>query len=507
MMAYFRPLALALLALAYLFPPEGAFAQSTRVTFLLVNDIYLMGDEVMADGQRRGGFPRLAAVVKAERAKGSHVLLAHAGDTLSPSLTSGLDQGAGMMALTNRIAPDIFVPGNHEFDFGKAIFLRRMAEASFPLYCANLRGPDAMPLPGFKDRAILTFEGVRIGLTGATFDGTPRSSSPEDLKFLPTVETIKEQGASLRNEGADFVVAVVHADRRQDYAIMESGAVNILLSGHDHDLFINFNEQVAGVESSYDAHYVVAIDLTIDVKEEQGRRVTTWWPQFRVIDTASVTLDPEMAQIVAGYERDFSGEMDAPLATTAIRLDSSEALVRTRETSIGDIIADAMRTTLHADAALMNGGGIRGNKIYPVGTTISRRDVINELPFGNRAVAVEIDGRGLRQAIENGLSLLPAAAGRFPQVAGLTIEADLSRPAGMRVLSIKVGDQPLEDAKTYRVAINDFMGRGGDGYTVFREAPHLLPDTDSPLLAEVVSNYIRTAGTITAPTGGRIVFK
>src|SRR3954466_15401872 len=76
----------------------AASAESLRVTFLLVNDIYLMGDQVMPDGKRRGGFARLAAVVKAERAKaraaGGHVILAHGGDTLSPSLMSGIDKGA-----------------------------------------------------------------------------------------------------------------------------------------------------------------------------------------------------------------------------------------------------------------------------------------------------------------------------------------------------------------------------------------------------------------------------
>src|SRR5262245_63828250 len=136
-----------------------AWAETTRVTFLLVNDIYLMGDQLMPDGKRRGGFARLAAVVKAEHAKarttGSHVILAHGGDTLSPSLMSGIDKGAHVIALTNMVAPDIFVPGNHEFDFGKSIFLQRMAEAKFPLYAANLRGGDGAPLPSFKDRSIV----------------------------------------------------------------------------------------------------------------------------------------------------------------------------------------------------------------------------------------------------------------------------------------------------------------------------------------------------------------
>src|SRR5262252_3606439 len=111
---------------------SSACAETSRITFILVNDIYLIADQVGPDGERRGGFARLAAVVKAERAKGGHVIFAHAGDTLSPSLMSGLDRGAHIITLTNMVPPDIFTPGNHEFDFGKAIFLQRMADATFP---------------------------------------------------------------------------------------------------------------------------------------------------------------------------------------------------------------------------------------------------------------------------------------------------------------------------------------------------------------------------------------
>src|SRR4029077_12525343 len=142
MPAYRRLALAAILCLASFLAAGQAGAETARVTFVLVNDIYLMGDQAMPDGKRRGGFARLAAVVKAERAKGGHVIFAHAGDTLSPSLMSGFDRGAHIIALTNLIPPDIFVPGNHEFDFGKATFEQRMAEAKFPLFAANLRAPD-----------------------------------------------------------------------------------------------------------------------------------------------------------------------------------------------------------------------------------------------------------------------------------------------------------------------------------------------------------------------------
>jgi 2',3'-cyclic-nucleotide 2'-phosphodiesterase (5'-nucleotidase family) len=472
----------------------AASAESVRVTFLLVNDIYLMGDQVMPDGKRRGGFARLAAVVKAERAKarssGGHVILAHGGDTLSPSLMSGIDKGAHIIALTNMVRPDIFAPGNHEYDFGKLIFLQRMAEARFPLYAANLRGPNGAPLPGFKDRAIVTLDGVRIGLTGATYDNSPHLSSPQDLRFAPTVATIKEQAETLRREGADMVVAVVHADRRQDYDIMATRTVDLLLSGHNHDLFINYDGRTAAVESTYDALFVTAIDVAIEVKVADGRRVTTWSPQFRVIDTADVNRD-----------------MDVSLGVTALALDSRTATVRTREAAIGNIVADAMRAAARADVAIMNGGGIRGGKLYAANASISRRDVLAELPFGNRVVTVDISGRALKAAIENGLSQLPNASGRYPQVSGLVVEADLKQPAGSRITTIKVGNAPLDEARTYRVATNDFLARGGDGYAMLADAAPTLADSDAPPVAGEVIEYIKSIGTLRTGVEGRIVVK
>jgi 5'-nucleotidase/UDP-sugar diphosphatase len=506
MSPFHRLLTAALLGFSVLLA-DSASAETTRVTFLLTNDIYQMSDTMMADGRRRGGFARLATVVKAERAKGGHVIFAHAGDTLSPSLMSGLDRGAHIIALTNMVRPDIFAPGNHEYDFGKATFLQRMGEANFPLYAANLRGPDGAPLPNFKDRAVVTFDGVRIGLTGATLDDSPRASSPEDLQFSPIVATMRDQAQALRREGADFVVAVVHADRRQDYELMNSRVIDLTLSGHNHDLFINYDGRNAAVESSYDAHYVVAVDVAIDVKVQDGNREVTWWPQFRVIDTAEVTPDPEVAAVVAGYEQVLSRELDAPIATTAVELDSRTPTVRSSEAAIGNLIADAMRGAARADVAMMNGGGIRGGATYPAGSTITRRDVLTELPFSNRVVTIPISGRDVRLAIENGLSQLPAPSGRFPQVSGMKVEADASRPPGNRVISINVGDAPLDEAKTYRLAINDFLARGGDGYTMFRGARPVLPIDDSPLLAAEVIEYIKTLGKIRTGVEGRLVVK
>jgi 5'-nucleotidase / UDP-sugar diphosphatase len=502
-----RRLAAAFLLTLLAGPLAQAQTARTTVSFILVNDIYQMSAQTMADGASRGGFAKLAAVVKAERAKGSHVVFAHAGDTLSPSLMSGFDRGAHIITLTNLIPPDIFVPGNHEFDFGKAIFLQRMNDARFPLFAANLRGPDGAPLPGFKDRAILNFDGVRIGLTGATYDDIARVSSLEDLKVAATVPTIRAETDALRREGADFVVAVVHVDRKQDYELFATRAIDLILTGHDHDLLVNFDEHTAMMESSYDGHYVAIADIAIDVTERGGRRETKWWPQFRIIDTATVTPDREVAAAVAGFEAEFSREMDVAIGTTAIELDSRSSTVRTREAAIGNLITDAMRITTRTDAAIMNGGGIRAGKVYPPGATLTRRDILAELPFSNRVVLVEMSGRDLKRAMENGIAQLPNAGGRFLQVSGIAIEADLKRPPGNRIIMMKVGDAPLEEDRLYRVASNDFIARGGDGYVTVRDAKRLLPDSDSPLLANQVMVYVRQLGTVRAMGGRRIVFR
>jgi 5'-nucleotidase / UDP-sugar diphosphatase len=154
-----------------------------------------------------------------------------------------------------------------------------------------------------------------------------------------------------------------------------------------------------------------------------------------------------------------------------------------------------------------NGGGIRGGRIYPPGSTITRRDILTELPFGNRLITIDISGADLKAAIENGLSQLPNPSGRFPQVSGLRIEADATRPPGNRVLSIKVGDAPLDERKTYSVATNDFVQRGGDGYTAFQAAKPVLPAGDAPVMAVEVIDYVKDIGTVRTGVDGRIVVK
>jgi 2',3'-cyclic-nucleotide 2'-phosphodiesterase (5'-nucleotidase family) len=485
----------------------SAQATRTKVTFVLVSDIYLMSDQPAPDGQLRGGYARLASVVKAERAKGGNVLFVHAGDALSPSLMSSLDRGEHVIALTNMLAPDIFVPGNHEFDFGKDLFFQRMREAKFPLYVANILNPDGTLITGFRERSIFDMGGIRIGITAATDEDAAILSSPGDLKFPRSVDTIEKQAAALRKEGADVVVAVVHTDRAKDETMIRNRSADIILSGHDHDLWINYDERTAAAESSYDAHFVTCVDITFTVRMNEGRREVVWHPEFRPIDTRHVEPDAEMAAVVEKYEARLSKQLDVAIATTQIELDSRNATVRMQEAAIGDLIADSMRAGTGADIAITNGGGIRGGRVYPPGSTITRRDLMAELPFRNTIALLDISGRLIRAGLENGFSILPRAAGRFPQVSGLNIVVDPSRPVGQRLVSVIADGKPLEDTKIYKLATNDFMARGGDGYEAFNNVTEIISPHDGPLMINELINYLQKIGTVRTGTQGRITIK
>jgi 5'-nucleotidase/UDP-sugar diphosphatase len=105
------------------------------------------------------------------------------------------------------------------------------------------------------------------------------------------------------------------------------------------------------------------------------------------------------------------------------------------------------------------------------------------------------------------LRQVPVAAGRFPQVSGIKLTFDPKAPMGSRVLSMEVAGKPLEPEKIYRVAVLDYLARGGDDYAMFKDAKRVTPDADAPLLANEVMNYVRTLGVVKTGIEGRIVSK
>jgi 2',3'-cyclic-nucleotide 2'-phosphodiesterase (5'-nucleotidase family) len=129
------------------------------------------------------------------------------------------------------------------------------------------------------------------------------------------------------------------------------------------------------------------------------------------------------------------------------------------------------------------------------------------MPFGNTTVLLEIKGEHIKAALENGVSQVRELGGRFPQVSGITAEVDLKETVGSRVKSLKINGEPLDPAKTYKLATNDFMARGGDGYRALTEGKSLIDVSASQLMASQVIEYIAKAGKVSPKVEGRVVLR
>ena len=164
-----------------------------------------------------------------------------------------------------------------------------------------------------------------------------------------------------------------------------------------------------------------------------------------------------------------------------------------------------MRRDVQADVAIMNSGGIRGNREYPAGT-LTRRLLTQLNPFSNVVCKIEITGAQLLAALNFGVSKLPAASGQFPQVSGMTFRVVVSAPVDNRVRDLKINDAPVDLTKTYTVALPDFVLHGGDGYEMFSGAKVLVAPEAGSLIVTAVEKTI--AGQEIAPrTEGRIVIE
>lgn len=488
---------LALIA-ALMAGPAGA--ETVKLTLLGVGDVYNFEEE---DG--RGGFARLNAVAKAERAANPNTLYLFNGDMLSPSLASGFDKGQNTIDFTNLVPFDLAVPGNHEFDFGPENFFEKMKASKYPWAAINITNGDGSPIEGLGGVMVKEVGGLKVALIPVGQDTSPEVSSTGSLKFLPTVDTGVEAAKKAREDGADIVVGVVQTNMENDRKLMASGAFDVILSGDDHSYATAYDGRTAYVETSIDGQFLSPVDLTVEVKTtDDGKREISWTPAFRFIDTATVTPDPESVAMADKLRATMDQNLNVEIGTVEAPLDSRRNVVRGEESTMGNLIADAMRNATGADIAIMNGGGIRGDTTYDMGRKLTRRDILTELPFGNVTVVTELPGSQVLLALENGVSQVEKGAGRFPQVSGLSFAFDPSAEAGKRVSEVMVGGAALEPDKLYKVAVNDYILGGGDGYAALGGGRIVTDGPTGQLVANDVMGYVEKLGTVKMAVEGRI---
>jgi 5'-nucleotidase / UDP-sugar diphosphatase len=477
----------------------SAGAETVKLTFLGVGDVYNFEEE---DG--RGGFARLNAVAKAERAANPNTLYLFNGDMLSPSLASGFDQGQNTIDFTNLVPFDLAVPGNHEFDFGPENFFEKMKASKYPWAAINLTHGDGSPIEGLGGVMIKEVAGLKIALIPVAQDTSPEVSSTGSLKFLPTVDSGIAAAEAAIEGGADLVVGVVQTNMENDRKLIASHAFDVILSGDDHSYATAYDGVTAYVETSVDGQFLTPIDLTVEVEEKDGKREISWTPTFRFIDTATVPPDPESVAMADTLRASMDEQLNVEIGTLEAPMDSRRNVVRGEESAMGNLITDAMRDATGADIAIMNGGGIRGDTTYEAGRKLTRRDILTELPFGNTTVLTELPGSQVLLALENGVSQVEKGSGRFPQVSGLTYAIDAAAEPGSRVSEVMVGGVALEEGKLYKVAVNDYILGGGDGYDALGGGRIITDGPTGQLVANDVMAYVEKLGTVNVAVEGRI---
>jgi len=460
------------------FAPMVAMADETATLRII-----LTGDHYVLPAKKgRGGFAKLATVVKQEKAGAEHSIFVHSGDAYSPSLLSGMLKGKQIVDMLNAVGLDYMVLGNHEWDFGVDVLRERIWESNFPILASNAVDADGLPIDGTVRTAMVSVGSFRVGIMGLITTNTKVISNAGTDEFLPVLATAKALAKELKGQGANLIVALTHIDVLEDQKLIDSGIVDVLLSGHDHYSISWDNGRSVWMESGEDSEKVGVMDVKMTSYEKSGKKRFKWEADMRMVDTLNVSEDATVAAKVKAYKDRLSKELDIKIGKTVTELDSRKKTVRTEEAAIGNLIADAMREGVDADIGFANGGGIRANKIYEPGTSLTRGDILTELPFGNVVVKLELNGAQIWEALENGVSKVENGAGRFPQVSGMSFVWNPKAKGGARIVSAKIGGQPLNKGRTYTVATNNYAAGGGDGYKVFkkRQSSHRCQWSNTP---------------------------
>lgn len=493
---------LALLALAAV-PLAGQGLGSragAQLTVLHLADVYEMSP---ISGGKYGGLARAAALERRVAGERRHVIVTLGGDFLSPSVASSVFRGEQMIEALGAMGLDLATLGNHEFDFGPDVLRRRMREAPWDWVVSNvLDEATGKPFGGASPRLVREYGGLTLGFLGLCLAGEEiTAGNREGVEFVDPFAAAERYLPELRAAGAELVIALTHLDYADDVRLARRfPEIGLILGGHEHFPIATHVERTLIVKPGSDARNVAQIDVSRPAADAPIER------HFEMVPIVEgLVEDPVTAGVVAGWEARLDRELDVEVGATGEPLNAVAEEVRSGESNLGNLFADAMRRDTGAEIAILNAGSIRSNRVYPPGR-LTRRDLLAMHPFGGLACEVEATGATVAAALENGFSRLGESSGRFPQVAGIEVEVDPARPAGQRLVAATVGGRPLEPERLYRVTITDYMLAGGDGYSMFEDARLLVGPEEAGMLVSLLEATVRERQPLEPRVEGRIRF-
>ena len=464
-----------------------------------------------------GGSAKAAWLFQEAERRNPNTLILDGGDSPYNTDLANISLGQSSVDVMNAQGYDATVLGNHDFDYSFENLLSLAERAEYAMLSANTYWKDGSYPEQFAPYIVKEVGGVDVAIVGLTDDGskaTTHFSNTQDIEFHDQWEVGQDVVAKADAE-SDVVILLSHLHGANNDVPTKIDGIDMEIGG-GNDIFgrpLNIEDTVVvnpgGVGTCVN-------QTNLNVKDGQVLGYTF----NQIILSSDVPEVEAVNEIIAGYQADLDAQMEEVIGQCASDIAWSSPLVRTQESPLGNLAADALRDYCDADIAIQNGGGIRAGL---TAGDVTVGDIFAMLPFDNKVTLVEVTGQTVWDALENGVSGYPETYGQFPQVSGIHYTFDGSKPAGERIVSVTLPDgTPLDMEGWYTLACNDFMCGGGDGYTMFnvlnpedggdgngemavQELPGCkLVYRTNDYYRTVVSEYIKEQGTIAPALEGRI---
>lgn len=483
-------------------PGAGANTEDTRreahFSILQVNDTYKV--EGLENGSI-GGFARLRTLRRQLQEGGEPVLMLHGGDFLFASIMSKYLKADSMIKVLNLMDGDeaafdddmVVVFGNHEFDDpDPGVLLGRIAQSDFAWLSSNARYrssgqasgvPFSKRLGNVHDVLIKEIGGIKAGLFGITMDIQQPSYVDFDYGLDARRAAIRKAIAELKEKGAAVIIALTHQEFHQDqWLAREFPEVDLIVGGHEHFYLEKRigNTWITKADADNQSAVVHDIRLLPDGTVETSHRKIDLDGRIAKDPLVDAEVGRQLARLAQAFKKQGK-DMKRIAGYTRNLLEGVEPAVRSRETALGNFLADAMREKMHTDVAFLNAGAIRINDNIPPGP-ITAYDMEGLLYFDNELVSFELTGAQLLDVLKNAVSKSHLGDGRFLQVSGLRFKYRARQASGVYAYAIDPADvwikpqgasvyTPLDPYKKYRAATLDFVWEKGfsDGYEIFAE--------------------------------------
>ena len=427
---------------------------------------------------------------------GASVLILDAGDTLHGLPIVTASRGESAVDVMNAVGYSAMAPGNHDFNYGYEHILELEEEMNFPVLAANVTYEADGSLV-FGDHIVITCGEYTIGVFGMATPETVTKTNPNNVVGLDFNEDnlagiAQAQCDELKELGCDIIICLAHlgddvssTPYRSTDVLEQVTDIDLWVDGHSHSVLNDDGEAhlVNGTLVASTGEYTKNIGVvTYDGAEFDAGLVhyadlCNTYEQDGEIITEFYGYDPEITALVQNYYDEMMEFYSEVVGQTDVLLNGTREFVRTQETNLGDLAADAILAAApNADFALTNGGGIRAN--VEIGD-ITRYDLFTVFPFGNMVATVELTGAQIVYILEAATHACPGIDGAFPQVSGITFEihtyieyeGEYANPTnpGSRIQNVCINGEPIDLDATYVMATNDFLAAGGDTYAILAE--------------------------------------